>query len=106
MVALRGHEDLGLVLEPPERLRVHDPVAIALERRPHRALGLLAQPLGGIGPRGQRRQLGLVDEHHPILTARAATPGPKAQIPYEECAICACAAAMRAIGTRNGEHET
>ena len=30
VVALRCHEDLGLVLEPPERLAVHDAVAIAL----------------------------------------------------------------------------
>ena len=30
VVALRGHEDLRLVLQPPERLRMHDPVSIAL----------------------------------------------------------------------------
>ena len=32
VVALRRHEDLRLVLEPPERLAVDDPVAVALER--------------------------------------------------------------------------
>ena len=35
-------EDLGLALQPPERLRVHNAVAIALERRPDPALVLLA----------------------------------------------------------------
>ena len=33
VVALGRQEDLGLVLEPAERLRVHDPVAVALEAR-------------------------------------------------------------------------
>ena len=40
MVALGRDEDLGLVLQPPERLRVHDPIAVALERRAQRAVGL------------------------------------------------------------------
>src|SRR6188508_1367321 len=34
VVALRRDEDLRLVLQAPERLRVHDPVAVALERGP------------------------------------------------------------------------
>jgi hypothetical protein len=34
VVALRGDEDLRLVAETPERLRVDDPVAVALEARP------------------------------------------------------------------------
>src|SRR5215218_1990429 len=33
VVALRGDEDLRLVLQAPERLRVDDPVAVALKRR-------------------------------------------------------------------------
>ena len=41
VVALGGDEDLGLVLEPAEGLGVDDPVAVALERRPQRAVGLL-----------------------------------------------------------------
>jgi hypothetical protein len=41
VVALGVDEDLRLVHEPPKRLRVHDPVAIALERRPQGALFLL-----------------------------------------------------------------
>src|SRR5207342_2154400 len=32
MIALRRHEDLRLVLEPPERLAVGDAIAIALKR--------------------------------------------------------------------------
>src|SRR5215212_9735421 len=34
VVALGRYEHLRLVLQAPERLRVHDPVAVALERRP------------------------------------------------------------------------
>ena len=41
VVALGGDEDLRLVLEAAERLRVDDPVAVALERRADRAVGLL-----------------------------------------------------------------
>ena len=36
-------EDLCLVHQPPERLGVHDPVAVALERRPQQARFLLAR---------------------------------------------------------------
>ena len=38
VIALGRDEDLGLVLEPPERLAVHDAIAVALERRAERAL--------------------------------------------------------------------
>src|SRR5918992_5833256 len=34
VVALRRDEHLRLVLEPPKGLRMHDSVAVALERRP------------------------------------------------------------------------
>jgi hypothetical protein len=37
------------VLQPPEGLRVHDPVAVALERGAVIGVGLLAQPARGIG---------------------------------------------------------
>ena len=40
VVALGRDEDLRLVLQPPERLAVHDPVAIALQRRAQPAVGL------------------------------------------------------------------
>ena len=49
VVALGGDEDLRLALQAPERLRVHDAVAVALERRAQRALvGLGPRPAGGV----------------------------------------------------------
>src|ERR671916_1628555 len=48
VIALGRDEDLRLVLQPPERLRVHDPVAVALERRAQRALLLRARPRGRV----------------------------------------------------------
>ena len=55
VVALGRDEHLGLVLEPPERLRVHDPVAVALERGAVVRVRLLAQPRWrGIRGRGER----------------------------------------------------
>jgi hypothetical protein len=42
VVALRRHEDLGLVLETPERLGVDDPVPIGLEDGAERVGILLA----------------------------------------------------------------
>ena len=50
VVALGGDEDLGLVLEPAEGLGVDDAVAVALERRPQRAVGLLDRAASRIGP--------------------------------------------------------
>ena len=40
VVGLVGDENLGLVLEPPERHRMHDPVAVALITATGRAFGL------------------------------------------------------------------
>ena len=61
VVAGRVDEDLGLPFQPPERLRVDDPVAIALERRPYAALVLLASAaprlVGADGERRERRLL-------------------------------------------------
>ena len=54
VVALGRDEHLRLVLEPPERLAVHDPVTIALERRPQTALDLLALTVRRIGGRRER----------------------------------------------------
>ena len=48
VVAFGRDEDLRLVLEPAKRLRVDDPVAVALERRAQRAVGLLDLSPGGI----------------------------------------------------------
>ena len=56
VVALRRDEHLGLVLQPPERLGVDDPVAVALEggAMVRVRLGLLAH--GRIRARRERRQ--------------------------------------------------
>ena len=47
VVALGGDEDLGLVLEPAKGLGVDDAVAVALKRRPQRAVGLLDRRRAG-----------------------------------------------------------
>ena len=50
-------EDLRLALQAPERLRVDDPVAVALERRPHVGLGLGPEPAAGlVGADRERRE--------------------------------------------------
>ena len=57
VVALRVDEDLRLPLQPAERLRVDDPVPVALERRPHRARFLVALPPAGlVRPHRERRE--------------------------------------------------
>ena len=65
VIALRGDEDLGLVLQPPECLRVHDAVPVTLERRPERMRRLLtfaALRLGREdGAFGQRPSLDVLD---------------------------------------------
>jgi hypothetical protein len=48
-VIARGiDEDLRLAFQPPEGLRVHDPVAIALERRTNTRLLFLLSPSSGL----------------------------------------------------------
>ena len=61
MVALRIDEDLRLEAQAAERLRVDDPVAVALERRPQPALllGQVASPRL-VGADGERRQPALL----------------------------------------------
>jgi len=44
MVIRRKKKDLRLMLQPPERLAVYDPVTIMLKRRPEVTLGLRPQP--------------------------------------------------------------
>ena len=56
VVALRRDEDLRLVLQPPERLRVDDPVAVALEGRPVVRIGLGLVPHGGVRAGRERRE--------------------------------------------------
>src|SRR5918998_6912083 len=48
VIALGRDEDLRLVLQPPERLRVHDPVAVTLERGAVVGVGLGLRPDGRI----------------------------------------------------------
>ena len=60
VVALGRHEHLGLVLEPPERLGVDDPIAVALEGRAQRAVLLRSRTPRGIGARGPLVELGLL----------------------------------------------
>ena len=57
VVALGRHEDLGLVLQAPERLAVHDPVAVALQGGAQRAVRLGDRALGRVGARRERREL-------------------------------------------------
>ena len=57
VVAGRVDEDLRLALQAPERLRVEDAIAVALERRADAALLLVARPAGGVvRAHGERRE--------------------------------------------------
>ena len=67
VIPFGGDEDLGLVLQAAEGLRVDDPVAIALKRRAQRAVGLGAGAVGGIGPRR-------------VLAEELVLPGPDAAL--------------------------
>ena len=49
VVAFVIDEDLGLVLEPPERAGVQHAVAVLLARRPVSALALLVDAAAGVG---------------------------------------------------------
>ena len=66
VVAGRQHEHLRLVLEPAERLAVHDPVAVALKRRPQPAVGLVELAYGRVRARRERRQIRLLAGLHPL----------------------------------------
>ena len=59
VIAGRREEYLRLVLEPAERLRVHDAIAIALKRRAHVIFRLLAQPPARVGALGRLRRQNL-----------------------------------------------
>jgi hypothetical protein len=48
VIASRRHEHLCLVLQPAERLAVHDPVAVALKRRAQRAVLLRLRASRGV----------------------------------------------------------
>src|SRR5207248_2713115 len=66
VVALGRHEHLGLVLQPPEGLAVHDPVAVALQGRAQRAVLLRPGTPRGVGARRVFRQPRLLP-CHPLL---------------------------------------
>ncbi len=75
VVALGGDEDLGLVLEPAERLCVDDTVAVALEWRAQRALLLgLGPAAGAVRPHRLGRQAALLLLPHALLEARGDRP--------------------------------
>src|SRR5918995_1431333 len=116
VIALRRDEDLRLVHQAPKRLRVHDPVAVALERRPVVRVGLLLLPHSRVRAgreRGQRLVLEPLDPlpeggsgelgHAPVDCV--SSPGERLEgrvrsirrASYEFPA--ACAPATRAIGT-------
>ncbi len=64
VVAGRRDEHLRLVLEPPERLRMDDPVTVALKRGPQPAVGLRDDAVGWIrAGRGRRQRRALVLAH-------------------------------------------
>jgi hypothetical protein len=61
MIAGRREKDLGLMLEPPERLAVNDAIAVALKRRPHVVFNFRAKA----SPRS-RAFRGLLRENLPL----------------------------------------
>src|SRR5262249_53019886 len=73
-----------LVLEPPERARVDDPVAVALEHHPERVLRLGMTPAARSAARhGIRREAGgfpilqrLPAHRHPTASVSSSAPAP------------------------------
>ena len=76
VVALGRDEDLRLVLQAPERLAVHDPVAVALQRRAQRAVGLVDARAGpGTSARPAARAAPPPTPAGAPRSARATVPG-------------------------------
>ena len=67
VVAGRIDEDLGLPLQPAERLGVDDPIAVALERRPDVRLGLGNRPPARLERPHRERRQALLERAHPRL---------------------------------------
>ena len=67
VVALRVDEDLRLPLQPPERLRVDDAVAVALERRAHAALLLGKLATARLERADRERRQALLERADPLL---------------------------------------
>ena len=75
VVALGVDEDLRLPLQPSERLRVHDAVAVALERGPHAALLLRAFTTPGLERAHRERRQALLERLDPLLERRLPAVG-------------------------------
>ena len=67
VVAVRVDEDLRLPLQPPERLRVDDAVAVALERRAHAALLLGKLASARLERADRERRQALLERADPLL---------------------------------------
>jgi hypothetical protein len=81
VIAGRREEDLRLVLQAPEGLRVDDPIAVALKRRTDGIFGLRTHPaLRRRGPRRLRRQR-LEFPGFELFTDGHATPSAACDIP-------------------------
>ena len=75
VVAGRVDEHLGLALQAAERLRVEDPVAVALERRAHAALFLGPRtPARVVRAHRERRQRALLELARPRRERVADSP--------------------------------
>src|SRR6202035_5442552 len=66
VVSAWGDEHLGLVLQTPERLAVHDPITVALERRAQSAVRFGLEAIGRVRPRGLRREVALLTLLDPV----------------------------------------
>ena len=68
VVTRRIDEDLRLSFQSTERFGVQDPVAVALKRRPHRTLRLVAQPAARlVGADCERREPPLFTLPHALF---------------------------------------
>ncbi len=74
VVALGRDEDLRLVLEAPERLRVHHPVPVALERCAERRVLLGRHPTRRVGALGERREELALPSLHALAQRRHGGP--------------------------------
>src|SRR5581483_3809123 len=70
VIALRRDVHLRLVLEAAERLAVHDPVAVALERCAHRRVLLVQLAPRRVGALGERREELVLDRRDPVPEGR------------------------------------
>src|SRR5581483_1906346 len=102
VIAGRGEEDLRLVLQPAERLAVDDAVAIALKRRTHLVLALLAQASARVGALGRLRRedlalalLELLTDRHKAF--RKLSPCASGPTPNTSASVCPTSANVRRV---------